>query len=129
MRIFVALLIVFAFVLGVLSSDAAYAGWKENHREKYSKKTVVAGSAQEKKIKTLANMDFTYNKNWKYNGARPESNDKFNGYNANFTPANIATGEVREEKVGYTLTGIIKDAGKYSGEKLDISKKGSDSVK
>ncbi|MEE8360077.1 MAG: hypothetical protein V3S04_04050 [Candidatus Omnitrophota bacterium] len=132
MKAFAALIIILAFVLSVISVDTAYAGWKENYREKYSKKTVKPGSAEEKRIKTLMNMDFTWNKNWNY-GSSKESNDKFQGYNTNYSPGNISSGEPKEEKVGRTMTGLIQEAGKKCGdkisEKFDISERQSSSVK
>ena len=128
MRSTVALCALAAFAISLLGADAAQAGWKENYREKYSKKTVKPGSAEEKRIRTLANMDFTYNKNWNY-GSKRESSDKFTGYNTNVTPRNVSQGEPREEKVGYTLTGIIRDTGRSSIERLGVSEKLSGSVK
>jgi hypothetical protein len=114
--------VVLLFIVSLVPADTAFAGWKENYREKYSKKQLDPNSEKAKSIRTLANMDFKYN--WKRpEGERQrskllaESTDKFDGYSANFGPGNMGAAGMEDtgEKTGYTLTGILKSAGEKVG--------------
>ena len=128
-----AIVLVFAILFLVAAvAGTAYAGWKENYREKYSKKTLDPNSEKAKKIRSLGNFDFKFNK-WtktpeerRAQGLEPkktlgenlmpwrkeESRDKFVEQTQNFSPAvkEIPDDEGRI-KTGDTLGSLIKTMG------------------
>ncbi len=133
-------LLVAVLILSLVTVGLVYAGWKENYREKYSKKTLDPNSEKAKKIRRLCNFEFTYAKKKtpeerKALGLEPkttlteslmpwkkESTDKFEGYTTNISPARKVTeGEVAEEKIKNenTLTGLIRRTGSAVKEEVD----------
>ncbi|MBL7068567.1 MAG: hypothetical protein ISS34_01740 [Candidatus Omnitrophica bacterium] len=133
---------IIAIFLISLVPGPAYAGWKENYRTKYSKKTLDANSEKAKKIKRLSNLDCKFLK-WKRTAEerkamgikepattlsgslmpwrrRGEKKDFFEGYAANFSPGRIdLPKDDTKPKSGRTLTGLIKDVGQYVGTEAD----------
>jgi len=131
----------------------AQAGWKENYREKYSKKQLDPNSEKAKKIRRIANMDFKFNKwtrtpeerkalglpeaktSWGEHikpWQRDESiaKDDARGYTTNFGPArqNIEKKEGKSN-TGYSLTGLMKDCGKAFLDTKDTIKTSGEEVK
>ncbi|NQT07014.1 MAG: hypothetical protein HQ575_05690 [Candidatus Omnitrophica bacterium] len=131
-------MVIIGFVFTALLPYSAYAGWKENYRNKYSKKTIDPKSQKAKDIKTLCNLDFKYKKKWRRTakerealGLGPttslseslmpwrrggESKDKFVSYDTNFVVKKEARAEDTSSKSGYTLTGCIQTFGKTISE-------------
>ena len=127
------------FVLGAVLPYAAYAGWKENYRTKYSKQTVDPNSEKARKIRTLANFDFTYPKpktaaEKKALGIEPKTtltanlmpwkknDDKFENYTQNYSSKEKALpAETRRTETGNTLTDLIRRAGREAVDKIDSS--------
>jgi len=145
MRKILALMVIAVFLISLVPSPAC-AGWKENYRTKYSKKTLDPNSQKAKSIRRLSNLDCKFLKwrrtaeerkamgirepatslsgnimPWRRKG---EEKDPFEGYASNFSPArtDLAKDETGK-KIGHTLTGYIKDAGRYLGAEVDSVQK------
>ncbi len=130
MKRIIVLIVILAFVISVMPLGLAYAGWKENYREKYSKRQLDPNSEKAKKLRRLANMDFKFTK-WNkgeggsksFSGAvmswkeKKQERDKFQGYTTNFAPANdqIATADEGRKSSTRTLTGVIQNIGESVG--------------
>ena len=138
--IFITLLII------AIPVHSANAGWKENYRNKYSKKTLDPNSEKAKKIRSLCNFDFKYPK-WKKSARekgnqnvetrrslsaqlmpwkeKKESKDKFEGYTTNFSVSGKDAPETKE-KTGNTLAGCIRSVGDEVLEEINKSIKKSE---
>lgn len=139
------LLAVVTVAITALLCESACAGWKENYRNKYSKKTLDPASEKAKKIRRLCNPSVKL-VNWqdrlkekRAQGIEPKrtltdnlmpwksekkNKDKFGEYATNFTSKAKDLPEENRPKSGYTLTGCVKTFGKTVGTEVkDIHKK------
>jgi len=117
--------------------SVSLAGWKENYREKYSKKTLDPNSDRAKKIRRIGNMDIKFLKwtktpeerkalglktktkfseylmPWK-RGTEDEKKDSFVDKSTNFSHVQKAQAPAEDTtpKTGYTLTETIRGMGK-----------------